>query len=196
MNKGIDYGMGQTNVDPTTGIRFGVISGNLLPWWDEEFETQWGDPTCPMCGNVNAVAKPGDESEVNPADYGPESNSDGNGYEKGTFGHGDYLCHACRYAFSSDQAYGDDPVGYTLDKDGYKAEMSVGGDIFVTKSRCYTRAQFCSPCAPGACHLEHPMPEGEKCYAFGHDWFEGGVAPYPVYRVEDDALVPPSEATS
>jgi len=27
------------------------------------------------------------------------------------------------------------------------------------------------------------------CYCFGHDWFEDGKAPYPVYSVETGELV-------
>lgn len=36
MSKGIDYGMGQSNVDKSTGIRYGVISVNecVQSWYD------------------------------------------------------------------------------------------------------------------------------------------------------------------
>lgn len=30
-----------------------------------------------------------------------------------------------------------------------------------------------------------------ECYAFGHDWFEDGVAPYPVYEVATGKLMEP-----
>jgi hypothetical protein len=59
----------------------------------------------------------------------------------------------------------------------------------VVKSPFYTYAQFCSPCVPGAGNLDNPMAEGVKTYCLGHDWFEGGVAPYPVWRVDDHAFV-------
>ena len=74
----------------------------------------------------------------------------------------------------------------------YKIKTSSGGDLWILKSPYYTFAQFCSPCAPGACHLEHPLEEKDpdnKCYCLHHEWFEKDKAPYPVYRIEDDSLV-------
>ena len=159
---GIDYGNGKTNIDEKTGIRFGVISQNeVLQVWADDSEADYGKPTCPHCGS--------------------ENHSDGDVTE--------YRCDDCKVCFDSEQAYGDDPIRWTIDGE-YRAEQ--GGDdtdIFVLESPYYTRAQFCSPCAPGACHLENPIPNGEKTYCFGHDWFDGGSAPYPVYRVSDDSIV-------
>ena len=50
---------------------------------------------------------------------------------------------------------------------------------------------FCSPCVPGAVTLhgdvetacQYDDETGIRAYAFGHDWFEDGVAPYRVYSV-------------
>lgn len=50
----------------------------------------------------------------------------------------------------------------------------------------WTFAQFCSPCVPGAGSLDNPVEDGAKTYCLDHDWFDGGVAPYPVFRVADD----------
>ena len=76
-----------------------------------------------------------------------------------------------------------------------QAEQSADDvDIFVCKSPYFTYAQFCSPCAPGAGYLLNPLTEpdpGNKAYCFGHDWFESGKAPYPVYSVETGELVRP-----
>jgi len=178
MSKGIDYGMGQTNIDPENGIRYGVISQYSLDYWEEGSEPDYGKATCPDCGT------PADDIDEAPEDYGALEDWEDNGNE--------YCCLKCRYSFEAEEAWGDEPLGWVYDKGGYEAHQTRDdSDIWVTKSPYYTRAQFCSPCAPGACHLDHPMPEGEKAYCFGHDWFEGGVAPYPVYRVEDGSLVKP-----
>lgn len=177
MGKGVDYGNGQTNIDPENGIRYGIISANSLAWWHEESEPDYGEPTCPKCGN------PAKDIYEAPEGYGNLEDWEDKG--------GDSCCLDCRYSFWADEAYGDEPLGWTYDRDGYQGFQGADPDVWVTKSPYYTRAQFCSPCAPGACHLDHPTPEGEKAYCFGHDWFEGGVAPYPVYRVKDDTLVVP-----
>ena len=88
-------------------------------------------------------------------------------------------------AFDEDDCI--EPVGYAYQGDGYVCESDEYGDIFVTKSPYYTYAEFCSPCAPGACYLKSPLDEKDdnnKCYCLGHDWFELGKAPYKVYSVE------------
>jgi hypothetical protein len=49
---GIDYGMGQTNIDKETGIHYGVISINSLTECAiEDFEADYGEPHCPKCGS-------------------------------------------------------------------------------------------------------------------------------------------------
>lgn len=177
-HKGIDYGLGQTNINKETRIRFGVISQHALSSWAlDGFESDYGDASCPECGNA-AVAS--DEGET-----------DRSGYKEIRRGR-EFSCDSCEIKFDGDCAFPDEPIGNHYDADGYVAEMHGDGDIFVLKSPYYTRAQFCSPCAPGACHLGHPMPEGEKCYCFGHDWFETNVAPYPVFRVDNDEEVLPT----
>ena len=142
--KGIDYGMGQVNVDKETGIRYGVISQNeVLQAWADSSEAYY----------------PCKECEYRP---GPD----------------DEPCEAMC-----------EPSSFYIDDKEYSAECGEMGDIFITKSPYYTKAQFCSPCAPGACYLMNPCEGGEKAYCFGHDWFEDGKAPYPVYLVKDDSLV-------
>ena len=87
-----------------------------------------------------------------------------------------------------------EPLRWEYREDGYVAEADDDGDVFVLKSPYVTFAQFCSPCAPGACHLGNPLSEphgNNRCYCFGHDWFEDGVAPYPVYNLATMELVKP-----
>ena len=161
---GIDYGMGQTNIDHKTGIRYGVIPANDVGQsWYNSAEPDYGVPLCPDCTR-----------EV------VDSEEDK-----------DYYCEVCKKTYWSDDCFGDEPVGWYLDDGEYQVEQT-DYDIFVTKSPYYTRASYCSPCAPGACHLRNPNENGEKCYCFGHDWFDDEVAPYPVYRVSDDSLVEPN----
>lgn len=185
MSRGIDYGLGQTNIDKQTGIRYGVISQNeVLQAWADASEPDYGPPTCGKCGNeavdINDERIPVDANGDYPDDWDNKGN--------------DHACLGCRRSFWSDEAYGDEPNGYTLDDGEYKATSGSDGDIFVLKSPYYTRAAFCSPCAPGACYLTQATDDGEKAYCFGHDMFwdsDSKRAPYPVYRVADDTLVEP-----
>lgn len=164
MDHGIDYGMGQTNLNRETGIRFGVIPMNDLNEWAwEDFEADYPDPECPECG-LDCHAS---ESR-------------------------DYACPGCGKCFWSHDVLPDEPSGWSLDDGQYKAEVHSDGDCFIIRSPYYTHAQFCSPCAPGACYLRNPTDEsGPRAYCFGHDWFEGGQAPYPVYCVTTGLPVEP-----
>lgn len=169
---GIDYGMGTTNIDHKTGIRFGVINQNeVLQAWADSSEPNYGEPSCPECGNP---VIPWDEEK----------------HEKypRNFRSADYACEDCEKAWESGETFGDEPAGYVLDDGEYEASSDSYGDVFITKSPYYTRCGFCSPCAPGAGYL---TSEGEDCkaYCFSHDWFDDGKAPYKVYRVSDDSEV-------
>ncbi len=173
---GIDYGMGQTNIDRETGIRYGVISQNaVLQAWADSSEADYGKPSCPKCGNEAVDG---------------ESDGDRDEYKRLHHCCGDYACDSCRILFDGDDAYGDEALGFTLDDGEYKASAGQDGDIFILKSPYYTRAQFCSPCAPGAAYLENPCDDGPKAYCFGADWFDPeSDCPYTVYRVSDDSVV-------
>lgn len=174
-NKGIDYGNGRTNISQS-GIRFGVINQNeVLQAWADSSEPDYGSPHCPKCGNEVKAAK---------GEYAR--------YEHAKHECADYVCHSCKYVFGSESAYGDSPNGYTYDRDGYKAQCGEDGDIFILASPYFTYAQFCSPCAPGACYLMNALDEpieNNKAFCFGHDWFDDGKAPYPVYSVETGELI-------
>ena len=85
--------------------------------------------------------------------------------------------------------YEGEPLGFEYSSDGYKLADCLDNDIMVLESPFYTFAKFCSPCVPGAGDLDAPDADGIKAFALGCDWFEGGVAPYTVYRVSDDSVV-------
>lgn len=128
-----DYGHGVTNIDPTTGIRFGVISQHsILQAWCDESEPYYG------------------EGEKEPDDFS-------------------------------------EPISYFFKDSKYSMETCLDSDVMVLKSPFYTFSRLCSPCVPGAGDLNSPCDadEGVKAYCPGHDWFDGGKAPYPVYRVSD-----------
>jgi hypothetical protein len=177
MSRGIDYGRGLANVDTDTGIRYGVIPIGAVDWWHEQSEAQYPEPQCPDC-----------EGEV--TDDVPDSVKPGDNYVS-------YYCAECEKAFTSEECEAQDPSCFTVAANGLQASQNAdGGDIFVLASPYFTRAAFCSPCAPGACYLTSPCDDGERAYCFGHEWFEG-KAPYPVYRVDTGLLVePPKDEAS
>lgn len=224
MSAGIDYGMGTTNIDLDTGIRFGVIPANDLgESWYESSEGDYGPPCCGECGNeaIEIDNLPFDLDDCKTID--PKAKKHSYSYrtherlripaefqdEYGEFWDDegrDYACLDCARSFDSDDAWGDDgPVnGHVLDDGEYKAHQGYDDcDVFILKSPYYTRAQFCSPCAPGAAYLRSPCEDGPKAYCFAPDWFrayddnevtgeyegEKTSCPYPVWRVEDDELV-------
>ncbi len=164
---GIDYGLGKVNRD-ASGIRFGVISQDEVGQaWADSSEPVYPDPCCPKCGG-----------KVVPSEEWEEADKD-------------FHCQSCEQSFWSDAVYGE-PSGFAVNDKEYSASCGDCGDIFILRAPFFTYAQFCSPCAPGACYLANPLDEpcdNNRAYCFGHDWFEGGVAPYPVYSVETGELV-------
>ena len=174
---GIDYGMGKTNVDIATGIRYGVISQNSVSQaWCDSAEADYGEPHCPKCGN-EAVSLENTEADIDKWNCSPD----------------DYVCEYCEEAVSSDEAFGDEPIGWILDDGDYKAVDCLDSDIMILSSPYYTLAPYCSPCVPGAGNLDDAAHnnDGVKSYCFGHDWFDGGKAPYVVYSVETGEIVKP-----
>ena len=165
MSYGLDWGRGETNIDKETGIRFGVIRHNeVFHVWAEDSESLYE-----MCE---------DELEENE-----------------------------EWEENEELEYVSGPTAYVYNKNGYKCYQSCDDfDIFVEKSSYFTYARFCSPCAPGAvslmewievdssykggAHDKCGVPlENQRGYCFGHEWFENGKAPYPVYSVETGKLV-------
>ncbi len=162
--KGIDDGMGVINRS-ANGIRYGVIPQNdVLRAWADSSEPFY-IYTCPYCG---VELKRGNEAR---------------------------RCPACYKSIDPDCDFDlIEPISFILDDGEYLAESDDTSDIFITKAPYYTYAQFCSPCAPGACYLANPLDEPDpdnKCYCFGHDWFDEGKAPYTVYDMKTGKVVEP-----
>ena len=155
-NKGIDYGVGNANIDKETGIRYGVINQHeCLQSWADSSEPVYGDMECSECGAVLKI----DDDE----------------------------CPECEVSLLNEFDCVE-PLGFVLDDGEYRAECGEDGDIFITKSPYYTLCQFCSPCAPGAGYVMNTVNDGVKAYCFGHDFFDDGKAPYPVYSVKTNEL--------
>lgn len=188
---GIDYGNGRTNIDTKTGIRFGVIPQNdILQAWTDSSEPDYGDPHCNKCGNP---ARPIEDVHADcDEEWTEDHDTDNlpNGWNREPYDSPDYFCAQCHRVFGPESAYGDEPLGFTLEDSEYSATCGEDGDIFILRSPYFTRAQFCSPCAPGACYLQSPCPDGARAYCFGPDWFDDdSPCPYPVYSVETGALI-------
>jgi hypothetical protein len=184
--QGIDYGFGQTNIDHKTGLRYGVISMHAVPYWFEESEAEYGKPFCPHCFN--------EIDETSDFEVNGEPIIDKNGEEVID----EYYCSHCDIGVDGyrEDIYSEEPLAFGYEQDGYR--IYQGGndtDLFVEESPYFTYAQFCSPCAPGAVHLESPLDnayDNNKGYCLGHDWFEDGKAPYTVYSVETGEVVEPN----
>lgn len=173
---GIDYGLGKSNIDIETGIRFGVISqGSINPDYLSDFESEYGDPHCPKCGEqvTDATAFEMEFPDVDTTEWEPNKGSS------------DYVCQSCQTWIESGDCFPDEAQGISYEREGYKITDCLQSDLFVLKSPFFTYAQFCSPCVPGAGNLDTPCPNGPKTYCLGHDWFDDDKAPYPVYNVTD-----------
>lgn len=184
---GIDYsGPGATcNRDKETGIRYGIIPVQDLrdgggAFYDSA-EQDYGEPHCPFCG-----------SEI-PKDHEDEM-----------------PCPHCAgdIGYVGDSCYGDSCTEF-LNNEEYEMFSDESNDLWITKSPYYTYAQFCSPCAPGACHLRNPFTKSlalpsdpyfkdeaeslgyAKAFCLDKSWFDGDKAPYPVFSVATNELTPP-----
>jgi ribosomal protein L37AE/L43A len=177
MGAGIDYGMGHTNINHVTGIRYGVISQHsVVQAWADTSEADYGEPTCPRCGR-EAIA------------YDAEKDGGGEGWECAKYECADFMCEVCEYVFGCESAYGEEPQGYSYHGEGYELVDCLDSDIMVIAAPFYTYAPFCSPCVPGAGNLDSARADGVKTYCLGHDWFEGGKAPYRVFDVVYDVEI-------
>lgn len=193
MSAGIDYGLGKTNIDVATGIRYGVIHENSL--------------------NQDAISDIRDNGEnLTYAAAVAEARSMIAGALSPVLSDLGVLSHVSKYmprkedqakvaaevdaivdsVWSdieddwNDQYQGEDEV-YRYDRDGYILQTTDLG-LYVTQSPFYTFAAFCSPCCPGAGDLDHPTHDesGVKTYCLGPEWFDDNGAPYRVYRVADN----------
>lgn len=181
---GIDYSLGTANRDPDTEIHYGIISAHSLdPYALDCFEPEYGDPTCPKCGE-RAV------------DFDCEKHDN---YDEYFGGCSDYVCESCHLVFDTWDCFPEEALGSTYNEGDTVLWWDNYNDVHVYKSPHYTYAQYCSPCAPGAGHLDHPRSPNSgapKTYCLGPEWFENDEAPYPIYNVETGELLPSDQISS
>jgi len=196
---GIDYAgpCSTVNRDSETGIRYGIIPLHALNDYAlESFEPDYGTPHCPKCGNDAIIIPSHSEQHENGVSIIQNMPAAYEDYEIARYECEDFACESCAYLFGSESAYPEESIGNTLDDGEYQGNMDSYNDVWIYRSPYYTHAQFCSPCAPGAGYIANPCEDGPKTYCFGHDWFEGNVAPYPVRLVSTGELVPAPQVQS
>jgi len=178
--QGIDYSFGKSNVSDD-GIHYGVIPvEDVCEFWCEDSELNYGEASCPDCDSdlVDIVDFENNNPEIETDDFKRFSEFDCD----------DWVCTNCEMIVGGEYAFPESPFSHYLDDDTYQAEQGQDScDIFIMKSKYFTFAQFCSPCAPGACYLPIPLKENHainKCFCLHHDCFLDGKAPYKVYSIE------------
>jgi hypothetical protein len=171
-------------------IRYGIIPQNdVLQGWSDSSEPDYGPASCPSCGN-EAIAF--DKLDVDLSDE-----EESKGWKISPHECEEWACEGCKRVFGGESAYPDEALGFTYEAEGIKAFSGDDGGVWVVMSPFFTYAQFCSPCAPGACYLRSPLhptpPHHPKCFCLPADWFEGEgeecECPYPVYKVETGECV-------
>jgi hypothetical protein len=180
--KGINYaGPGSTvNMDADKGIRYGVISRNsVIESGQEIYEDGTNLSHQHFFSEVRENLRRALDDYFSDHHYRDGEPSD---LDKAA---GDAL-DAIEDRLND--RYQEDNDSYRYEKDDYIIETCLDNDFTVIKSPYFTYAQFCSPCVPGACNLDSPLdhiPEdgSNACYCLGHEWFEDGRAPYPVFNM-------------
>lgn len=189
----IDYGMGKSNIDFETGIRYGVISlNNVASHFYDDQEFDYGEAICPECGSALI-----------------ESSST----QASNFATKDYFCMTCFENYLpehdneedaakvashfSDVCFPEEPLSWSITDSEYSIVPCLDNDAFILKSPYFTYADHCSPCVPGAGDLDNPTTWdqvnkgfGVKAYCLGPDFFdEYNVIPYTVYSVATGEVV-------
>lgn len=207
--RGIDYGMGQLNIDKATGIRFGVISQHsLMPealddCWQNSRDLTYEAAVAEFKRKLERCENDDELNELIAEELG-ERVAKRVGFQRRETGLEEVWESICDYW---NDAYQADDHDWLYEQDGYKLTNCLQSDVFILSSPYFTYAQYCSPCVPGACNLDSPLvtppdsgdfePDWQalrdnRAYCLGHDWFEGGKAPYPVYSVATGELVAPA----
>ncbi len=139
------------NINPQTGIRYGVVSlQSLADWVFEEFLNHGTNHTYEA-----AVA------EFRSEFFAENPDAEEDAYEEALQ--------------EANDGWQFDEEVHSLEKDGMHLQLSwLGGApiIFVFQSPHTAKARLCSPCVPNAGDLEHKDEDGELCYDVPADWYE------------------------
>ena len=172
---GIDYGMGQTNIDHAMGIRYGVIPLNDLA--SHAFDEIQSNGTDEDYGDFMQAMKDDLGRAIKGALEDYCSNFDSN-----------EIADDIISSLDLDYESTGDCTRYSYDEDGTVLQVCSDGDIFVIKSPYLALCSYCSPCAPGAGDLRS---EGDvRTYCLGPDWFDSDQPmPYQCFSVADGSEV-------
>lgn len=155
------------NINPTTGIRYGVINGNSL---DQDVLAELHDKAVNVVDGYQRIefikqyanAKDIDLDGVAEADYDSHLIDEiGEEFENAL-------------AEYDDDYYCDGEPNAEIEHDGCKVVYSfLGGAPLVTvmESPIIVRAALCSPCVPNAGNLDDKDPDGYECYDVPTDWY-------------------------
>lgn len=177
---GIDYsGPGSTvNRDAETGIRYGVISQNSVSGYAMDDVFSNGEDEGFLSAKKDLVESLKNAILLAVEDYGSLSEDSAEDMAGEIINSDDF-----QWADS------DESGPYSYESDGVSVQTTSNNDLWVFKSPLYTKAQFCSPCVPGAGNLNTYCENGPKTYCLPADWFEDGKAPYSIWSVETDELI-------
>lgn len=171
--QGIDYGLGRSNIDSQTGMRFGVISQHSIA--PESFEDIFNDSRDLTHESAIEEAKRrigSIECQEDLADVLDDLIGKREGYRLVCYEEVEAILIESPLPLSKEaadsiwdaieQAWSDryDDCGerdWLYEKDGYKLSNCLQSDVFVLASPYFTYAQYCSPCVPGACNLDSPL---------------------------------------
>lgn len=130
------------NVNPETGIRYGMISQHSLAAWIMDEIIQNGE-------NLSYNSAWGDYM----AEHELTEDSDDIDTHRDSF---------------SDEYYGDDDT-YAAVIDGVSVQTSSLG-LWVFHSPHVVKCRLCSPCVPNCGNLDSPAENGYECYGVPADW--------------------------
>ena len=147
-----------TNMNPETGIRYGIVAANSLH----------GDVICELQANGKDLhweefaedVKRGLQGEV---DYGDHDDDPDFDFDEEL---------DSRMENAADHFYDDEPV-HEFDYQGVQGRTTwLGGAllVWVFESKWTTNARLCSPCVPNCCDLDSPDPDGYEGYDVNPEW--------------------------
>ncbi len=148
------------NVNPETGMRYGIISANSL------------DPEV-----VDEIQSKGRDVHYEEALKELDSKISYACREYLCSGHIDEVVMLARELFDSDYNGSDEPVHeFEIDCPGYGPVIGqttwLGGAlmVYIFKSPFQEACDLCSPCVPNCGNLDSRNPDGYQCYDVPADW--------------------------
>ena len=147
----------QPNVNPDTGIRYGIIKANSLkPWVLDEIQThgrdvRWEAYCEEVKDKVNADEEIADDDKEAEIERILESD--------------DYYCDESIHE-------------HTMDGVNCRTTWMGGGLlVWIFKSEVTGTFRLCSPCVPNCADLDNPDPDGYEGYTVPADWLWSESSP-------------------